>query len=59
MCYSDFYAIINQIVQMDANVITVETSRSDMALLEVFDSYQHTNQLMWVFMIFIHLTFLV
>lgn len=31
--------------QMDADVITIETSRSDMALLEVFDSYQYPNEI--------------
>ena len=45
MCYSDFNAIIKQIAQMDADVITIETSRSDMALLEVFDSYQYPNEI--------------
>ncbi|MFT6920164.1 MAG: 5-methyltetrahydropteroyltriglutamate--homocysteine methyltransferase [Cognaticolwellia sp.] len=32
-------------MQMDADVITIETSRSDMALLEVFDSYQYPNEI--------------
>tara|TARA_R110002153_G_scaffold113667_4_gene256033 strand:- start:1056 stop:3359 length:2304 start_codon:yes stop_codon:yes gene_type:complete len=45
MCYSDFNAIIKQIAQMDADVITIETSRSDMALLGVFDSYQYPNEI--------------
>jgi len=45
MCYSDFNAIIKQIAQMDADVITIETSRSDMALLEVFDNYQYPNEI--------------
>jgi 5-methyltetrahydropteroyltriglutamate--homocysteine methyltransferase len=45
MCYSDSNAIIKQITQMDADVITIETSRSDMALLEVFDSYQYPNEI--------------
>ncbi|MFT6990299.1 MAG: 5-methyltetrahydropteroyltriglutamate--homocysteine methyltransferase [Paraglaciecola sp.] len=45
MCYSDFNAIIKQIAQMDADVITIETSRSDMALLNVFDSYQYPNEI--------------
>ena len=59
MCYSDFYTIINQLAHMYADVIIIETSRSDMALLEVFDSYQHPKELVRVFMIFIHITFLV
>jgi 5-methyltetrahydropteroyltriglutamate--homocysteine methyltransferase len=45
MCYLDFNAIIKQIAQMDADVITIETSRSYMALLEVFDSYQYPNEI--------------
>jgi 5-methyltetrahydropteroyltriglutamate--homocysteine methyltransferase len=45
MCYSDFNAIIKQIAQMDADVITIETSRSDMALLSVFDSFKYPNEI--------------
>jgi 5-methyltetrahydropteroyltriglutamate--homocysteine methyltransferase len=35
MCYSEFNDIIEAIAQMDADVITIETSRSDMELLDV------------------------
>jgi hypothetical protein len=34
MCYSEFNDIIEAIAQMDADVITIETSRSDMELLD-------------------------
>jgi 5-methyltetrahydropteroyltriglutamate--homocysteine methyltransferase len=39
MCYSEFNDIIEAIAQMDADVITIETSRSDMELLDVFDQF--------------------
>jgi 5-methyltetrahydropteroyltriglutamate--homocysteine methyltransferase len=37
MCYSEFNDIIEAIAEMDADVITIETSRSDMELLDVFN----------------------
>jgi len=45
MCYSEFNDIITAIAQMDADVITIETSRSDMELLEVFESFKYPNQI--------------
>ncbi|KAK8288497.1 hypothetical protein V6Z12_D07G129500 [Gossypium hirsutum] len=36
MCYSNFNDIINAIINMDADVITIENSRSDEKLLSVF-----------------------
>ncbi|KAG2274410.1 hypothetical protein Bca52824_056965 [Brassica carinata] len=36
MCYSNFNDIINSIINMDADVITIENSRSDEKLLSVF-----------------------
>jgi 5-methyltetrahydropteroyltriglutamate--homocysteine methyltransferase len=45
MCYSEFNDIIAAITQMDADVITIETSRSDMELLDVFDSFNYPNQI--------------
>jgi len=36
MCYSEFNDIIRDIAAMDADVITIETSRSQMDLLEAF-----------------------
>jgi len=37
--------IIEAIAQMDADVITIETSRSDMELLDVFDSFKYPNEI--------------
>lgn len=43
MCYSEFNDIIDAIAEMDADVITIETSRSDMELLDVFESFKYPN----------------
>ena len=45
MCYSEFNDIIKEIAQLDADVITIETSRSDMELLDVFDEFQYPNEI--------------
>ena len=45
MCYSEFNDIIAAIAEMDADVITIETSRSDMELLDVFDDFNYPNEL--------------
>jgi 5-methyltetrahydropteroyltriglutamate--homocysteine methyltransferase len=45
MCYSEFNDIIEAIAHMDADVITIETSRSDMELLDVFDEFEYPNQI--------------
>ena len=45
MCYSEFNDIIASIADMDADVITIETSRSDMELLDVFDDFNYPNEL--------------
>ena len=45
MCYSEFNDIISSIADMDADVITIETSRSDMELLDVFDKFQYPNDI--------------
>jgi 5-methyltetrahydropteroyltriglutamate--homocysteine methyltransferase len=45
MCYSEFNDIIAPIADMDADVITIETSRSDMELLDVFDDFNYPNQI--------------
>jgi 5-methyltetrahydropteroyltriglutamate--homocysteine methyltransferase len=45
MCYSEFNDIISSIADMDADVITIETSRSDMELLDVFDSFKYPNEI--------------
>ncbi|MGH6635502.1 MAG: 5-methyltetrahydropteroyltriglutamate--homocysteine S-methyltransferase, partial [Gammaproteobacteria bacterium] len=43
MCYSEFNDIIAQIADMDADVITIETSRSQMDLLEAFRNFHYPN----------------
>ncbi len=45
MCYSEFNDIIGSIAQMDADVITIETSRSDMELLDIFDEFDYPNEI--------------
>jgi 5-methyltetrahydropteroyltriglutamate--homocysteine methyltransferase len=45
MCYSEFNDIIDAIAQMDADVITIETSRSDMELLDVFEEFHYPNEI--------------
>ncbi|SPB14385.1 5-methyltetrahydropteroyltriglutamate--homocysteine methyltransferase [Caballeronia novacaledonica] len=45
MCYSEFNDIIASIADMDADVITIETSRSDMELLDAFDEFRYPNQI--------------
>ena len=45
MCYSEFNDIIAAITDMDADVITIETSRSDMELLDVFDNFNYPNEI--------------
>jgi len=43
MCYSEFNDIMTAIARMDADVITIETSRSDMELLEAFEHFEYPN----------------
>jgi len=45
MCYSEFNDIIEAIARMDADVITIETSRSDMELLDVFEDFEYPNEI--------------
>ncbi len=45
MCYSEFNDIIESIAAMDADVITIETSRSDMELLDVFEDFEYPNEI--------------
>jgi 5-methyltetrahydropteroyltriglutamate--homocysteine methyltransferase len=45
MCYSEFNDIIASIAEMDADVITIETSRSDMELLDAFDHFKYPNEI--------------
>src|SRR5262249_36068277 len=45
MCYAQFNDIIDAIAAMDADVISIETSRSKMELLEAFRSYKYPNDI--------------
>jgi 5-methyltetrahydropteroyltriglutamate--homocysteine methyltransferase len=45
MCYSEFNDIIEAIGAMDADVISIETSRSKMELLDAFKSYRYPNEI--------------
>jgi 5-methyltetrahydropteroyltriglutamate--homocysteine methyltransferase len=45
MCYSEFNDIIDAIGAMDADVISIETSRSKMELLDAFRSYRYPNEI--------------
>jgi methionine synthase II (cobalamin-independent) len=40
---SDFNAIFANIARLDADVISIEASKSDLKLLEVFKTYQYPN----------------
>jgi len=44
MCYSEFNDIIRAIAAMDADVISIETSRSNMELLEAFIDFKYPNE---------------
>ncbi|QCI19619.1 5-methyltetrahydropteroyltriglutamate--homocysteine S-methyltransferase [Buchnera aphidicola (Brevicoryne brassicae)] len=44
MCYCEFNDIMNSIALLDADVITIETARSDMELLESFKEFQYPNE---------------
>jgi 5-methyltetrahydropteroyltriglutamate--homocysteine methyltransferase len=45
MCYSEFNDIMEHIAKMDADVITIETSRSQMELLEAFAKFKYPNEI--------------
>jgi 5-methyltetrahydropteroyltriglutamate--homocysteine methyltransferase len=45
MCYSEFNDIIEAIAEMDADVISIETSRSNMELLDAFISFKYPNEI--------------
>jgi 5-methyltetrahydropteroyltriglutamate--homocysteine methyltransferase len=45
MCYSEFNDIIDSIGAMDADVISIETSRSQMELLDAFVEYKYPNDI--------------
>lgn len=45
MCYSEFNDIIEAIAELDADVITIETSRSNMELLDAFEDFAYPNEI--------------
>ena len=45
MCYSEFNDIIDAVAAMDADVISIETSRSRMELLDAFVQFRYPNQI--------------
>lgn len=45
MCYSEFNDIIDSVGAMDADVISIETSRSQMELLDAFVDYKYPNEI--------------
>ncbi|TLX45651.1 5-methyltetrahydropteroyltriglutamate--homocysteine S-methyltransferase [Pseudoalteromonas phenolica] len=45
MCYAEFNDIIGAIADMDADVITIETSRSNMELLNAFEDFAYPNEI--------------
>ncbi|MDN5873424.1 MAG: 5-methyltetrahydropteroyltriglutamate--homocysteine S-methyltransferase, partial [Sinobacteraceae bacterium] len=45
MCYSEFNDIIEAIAAMDADVITIENSRYNLELLDVFKHFEYPNQI--------------
>jgi 5-methyltetrahydropteroyltriglutamate--homocysteine methyltransferase len=45
MCYCEFNDIMDSIAALDADVITIETSRSDMDLLDTFKEFAYPNEI--------------
>jgi 5-methyltetrahydropteroyltriglutamate--homocysteine methyltransferase len=45
MCYSEFNEIMAAIIKLDADVLTIETSRSNMQLLNAFEQQDYPNDL--------------
>ena len=45
MCYSEFNDIMAAIAAMDADVVTIETSRSSMELLDAFEDFNYPNDI--------------
>jgi 5-methyltetrahydropteroyltriglutamate--homocysteine methyltransferase len=43
MCYSEFNEMIEHIARMDADVISIEASRSQMDLLDAFRDFRYPN----------------
>jgi 5-methyltetrahydropteroyltriglutamate--homocysteine methyltransferase len=45
MCYSEFNDMIEAIAEMDADVISIEASRSQMELLDAFKAFKYPNEI--------------
>jgi 5-methyltetrahydropteroyltriglutamate--homocysteine methyltransferase len=45
MCYSEFGEMMEQIARMDADVISIEASRSSMRLLDVFRDFEYPGEI--------------
>ncbi|HAD44166.1 MAG TPA: 5-methyltetrahydropteroyltriglutamate--homocysteine S-methyltransferase, partial [Plesiomonas shigelloides] len=45
MCYCEFNDVMASIAALDADVITIETSRSDMDLLDAFEHFAYPNEI--------------
>ncbi len=45
MCYAEFNDIIESIALLDSDVVTIETSRSDMELLDAFIDFEYPNEI--------------
>ncbi|VVD85980.1 5-methyltetrahydropteroyltriglutamate--homocysteine S-methyltransferase [Pandoraea anhela] len=45
MCYSEFHDILPSIAALDADVISIETTRSDMELLDAFEAFEYPNDI--------------
>ncbi|MBI1301309.1 MAG: 5-methyltetrahydropteroyltriglutamate--homocysteine S-methyltransferase [Alphaproteobacteria bacterium] len=45
MCYSEFNDVIEEVAAMDADVISIETSRSQMELLDAFVAFKYPNEI--------------
>ena len=45
MCYAEFQDIIEAVAELDADVISIETSRSHMELLQTFAQYRYPNEI--------------
>ena len=45
LCYSEFGDIIESIAALDADVISIEASRSNMELLQIFGNFKYPNEI--------------
>ena len=45
MCYSDFNDIFEAIKRKDADVVSIESSRSSLELLTIFKEFDYTNEI--------------